>query len=82
MASQRLIKVRKVSEISQHNKGHPVGPGHLENVVCLHIFLTICFKFIQGWEFAHSLITHLLTCSDRSNQMSQCERFSQIAQDI
>ena len=30
----------------------------------------------QGWEFAHSLI-----CSFRSNQMSDCERFAQIAQD-
>ena len=29
----------------------------------------------QGWEFAHSLI-----CSFHSNQMSDCERFAQIAQ--
>ena len=40
----------------------------------------------QGWEFAHSLITHsliahLLILSFRSNQMSDCERFAQIAQD-
>ena len=36
----------------------------------------------QGWEFAHSLTAHSLICSDRSNQqMSDCERFAQIAQD-
>ena len=34
----------------------------------------------QGWEFAHSLI-HSLICSICSNQMSDCERFAQIAQD-
>ena len=32
-------------------------------------------------SFAHSLITHLLICSFRSNQMSDCERFAQIVQD-
>ena len=36
---------------------------------------------MQGWEFAHSLIAHLLISSFRSNQMSDCERFAQIAQD-
>ena len=39
---------------------------------------------LQGWEFAHSLIAHSLTlliCSHRSNQMSYCERFAQIARD-
>ena len=36
---------------------------------------------IQGWEFAHSLIAHLLICSLPSNQMSDCERFAQITQD-
>ena len=35
----------------------------------------------QAWEFAHSLITHLLICSFLSNQLSDCERFAQIAQD-
>ena len=35
----------------------------------------------QGWELAHSLIAHLLIRSDRSNQMSDCEQFAQIAQD-
>ena len=35
----------------------------------------------QGWEFAHLLITHLLIRSFRSNQMSNYERFTQIAQD-
>ena len=43
----------------------------------------------QGCEFAHSLITHSLICSFAhslicsfcSNQMSNCERFAQIAQD-
>ena len=40
----------------------------------------------QGWEFAHSLINHsliahLLILSFPSNQMSDCERFAQIAQD-
>ena len=35
----------------------------------------------QGWEFAHSLIAHLLICSFCSNQMSDCERFALIAQD-
>ena len=29
---------------------------------------------IQGWEFAHSLVL-----SHRSNQMSDCERFAQVA---
>ena len=37
--------------------------------------------FLQGWEFAHSLIPHLLICSDCSDQMSNCEQFTQIAQD-
>ena len=32
-------------------------------------------------SFAHSLIAHLLIRSFRSNQMSDCERFTQIAQD-
>ena len=36
---------------------------------------------LQGWEFVHLLIAHLLICSFRSNQMSDCERFAQIAQD-
>ena len=36
---------------------------------------------LQGWEFAHSLIAHLLIRSFRSNQMSNWERFAQIAQD-
>ena len=35
----------------------------------------------QGWEFAHSLIAHLIIRSFPSNQMSDCERFPQIAQD-
>ena len=35
----------------------------------------------QGWEFTHWLIAHLLIRSDRSNQMSNCERFAQIPQD-
>ena len=35
----------------------------------------------QGWKFAHLLITHLLIHSFRSNQMSDCERFTQMAQD-
>ena len=35
----------------------------------------------QGWEFAHLLIAHSLIRSFRSNQMSDCERFAQIAQD-
>ena len=35
----------------------------------------------QGWEFAHSLIAHSLILSFRSNQMSDCEQFAQIAQD-
>ena len=35
----------------------------------------------QGWEFAHLLITHLLIRSFCSNQMSDYERFTQIAQD-
>ena len=46
----------------------------------------------QGWEFAHSLIAHLLIslksnerlwtiCSDRSRQMSNHERIAQVAQD-
>ena len=34
---------------------------------------------IQGWKFAHSLITHLLIRSNRSGQMSKCERFAQVA---
>ena len=33
-------------------------------------------QIFQGWEFAY-----LLICSDRSNQMSDCEQFAQIAQD-
>ena len=36
---------------------------------------------LQGWEFAHSLIALLLICSFPSNQMSDFERFAQIAQD-
>ena len=35
----------------------------------------------QGWELAHSLIAHSLIHSFPSNQMSDCERFAQIAQD-
>ena len=43
----------------------------------------------QDWEFAHSLIAHSLICSfahslirsNRSNQISECKLFTQIAQD-
>ena len=46
---------------------------------------------MQGWEFAHSLIAHSLIllksierlweiCSDRSRQMSDCERIAQVSQ--
>ena len=35
----------------------------------------------QGWEFAHSLIAHLLIRSFCSNQISYCERFAQITQE-
>ena len=38
------------------------------------------FCKMQGREFAHSLIAHSLICSFRSNQMSNCKRFAQIAQ--
>ena len=34
----------------------------------------------QGWEFAHSLIAHSLICSFRTNQMSDCEQITQVAQ--
>ena len=36
---------------------------------------------LQGREFAHLLIAHSLSCSFCSNQMSDCERLAQIAQD-
>ena len=41
---------------------------------------------MQGWEFAysliaHSLIAHSLIRSNLSGQMSECERFAQVAQD-
>ena len=39
------------------------------------------FFYLQGWKFANSLIAHLLICSDCSSQMSDCERFAQIAKD-
>ena len=38
----------------------------------------ISAPFLQGWEFAHSLIRSSLI---RSNQMSDCEGFAQIVQD-
>ena len=42
--------------------------------ITLHHF-QICQKmfirsYVQGWEFAHSLIAHSLICSNRSDQMS------------
>ena len=46
--------------------------------------------FDQGWEFAHSLILLIslksieqlwAICSDRSRQMSDLERFAQVAHD-
>ena len=58
-------------------------------------YLSSCFRFCwriwtiftwekrtynQGWEFAHLLIVHSLIHSFRSNQMSDCEGFPQIAQ--
>ena len=36
---------------------------------------------LQGWEFIHSLIAHSLICSNRSEQMSECERFVKVTQD-
>ena len=36
---------------------------------------------LQGWEFAHSLTALSLIRSNRSGQMSKCERFAQVAQD-
>ena len=49
-----------------------------------------CLLILQGWEFAHSLIAHLLKSlrtneqmwairSGRSGQMSDCERIAQVA---
>ena len=35
----------------------------------------------QGWEITQLLLAHLLIRSFYSNQMSDCERFAQIAQD-
>ena len=47
----------------------------------LRFFLfTTQFIFLQGWEFAHFLIVHLLICLDCSDQMSDCERINQVAQ--
>ena len=40
-----------------------------------------CVPGLVICSFAHSLIPHLLICSFCSNQMSDCERFTQIAQD-
>ena len=34
----------------------------------------------QGWELTHSLIAHSRICSNYSEQMSDRERFAQIAQ--
>ena len=50
-------------------------------VNCEALFRTFLFCFFQGWKFAHSLIAHLLICSDCSNQMSDCDQFDQISQD-
>ena len=50
-------------------------------LVCFDVAFKICLMSLaneQGWEFTHSLIAHR---SFRSNQMSDCEWFVQIAQD-
>ena len=53
------------------------GYNNFENFFVFREYIRkICRVEGQGWEFAHSLI-----CSDRFNQMSDCERFAQIAQD-
>ena len=39
------------------------------------------YTWLQSWELAHLLIAHSLIRSFRSNKMSNCERFAQIAQD-
>ena len=62
-----------------------LGPTLLSLVCLLHHrdlpSFPLCVYCIQGWEFAHLLIAHLLIRSFCSNQMSNCERFAQIAQD-
>ena len=46
----------------------------------LPFFTFQCTTFLQGY-IAHLLMAHLLIRSFRSNQMSDCKQFAQIAQD-
>ena len=88
--AQNTLCSRTYSDPSKSlkNYGHQMGPpgGILlyTKYGTFKFFLYIkCFSMVhwQGWEFAHSLIAHSLIRSFRSNQMSNCERFTQIAQD-
>ena len=54
---------------------HVVPPYWKLDSIPFGMFSTL-YSYTQGWEFAHSLIP-----SFRTNQMSDCERFAQIAQD-
>ena len=58
---------------------------HVLSFVTVFVYSSLWARYestkAQGWEFAHSLIAHLLIRSFCSNQMSNCERFTHIAQD-
>ena len=63
----------------------PVSYWHARTLGCMWL---VCHRssyekvdYGKGWEFVHSLIAHLLICSNCSEKMSECERFTQVAQD-
>ena len=65
--------------------------GRWKKMICCEGSTVDLHSFLQGWEFAHALIAHLLIslksneglwaiCSDRSRQTSDHEQIAQVAE--
>ena len=85
-----LVKKKKIVRVREDYPGRlsVLRFNLLSGAVAAHCILYSLEEqySCQGWEFALSLIDHLLIApllirSDHSNQMSDCKRFAQIAQD-
>ena len=63
--------------------GNYFNVKHLHELFIYDDTYILLDTFAQGWEFAHSLIAHSLIRSFTHfvYQISDCERFAQIAQD-
>ena len=51
------------------------------SLICLLLIRLLLIRSLLICSFAHCSFAHLLICSNRLDQMSNCEQFAQIAQD-